>query len=416
MDDGKTAGEALLDALPTTRTTVASFACRLNRSVEWCDDAFPAATGLDAEAVLERDFADAVIDADRVVLEAAFHEAVFAPADPEATAVSVRVRIAATGRTVDLTFAAQRDPRGVVGINALVDDVSAIADAQAIAAALAPVYDRSPDLIGVTDDRGGVVYLNPSARVRLGIANVAECTVEKLYPAAAVDLYYREVRPALLAKGWWRGILPMYGRRETILEIRQTIVAGIGPTGKTVEWLVSTGEDVTEARRAQADLAHRATHDALTGLANRALLLDHLEHALARARRDDTTVGLIYADLDGFKGVNDTYGHNTGDRVLVEVARRFAGAVRPSDTVARFGGDEFVVLCEGIDADGGEVDAIASRLREALVTEPLLLGATKLAVSTTTGTAATRGGAVTAARLLAAADRAMYNERRSHHR
>src|SRR5882724_10317990 len=129
MDDGKTTGEALLDALPTTRTTVGSFACRLNRSVEWCDDAFPAATGLDADSVLERDFADAVIDADRVVLEAAFHEAVFAPADPEAAAISVRVRIAESGRTVDLTFVAQRDPRGVVGINALVDDVSAIADA-----------------------------------------------------------------------------------------------------------------------------------------------------------------------------------------------------------------------------------------------------------------------------------------------
>ncbi len=411
MDDGIRTGESILDEMPA-RATVAGFACRLNRTIDWCDDAFASATGLEPAATLGKDLADAVIDADRVALEAAFHEAVFAPLDPHRDPVSVRVRLAETGRTVDVTFVAQRDPRGVVGINALVDDVSAVADAQAIAAALAPVYDRSPDLIGITDDRGGVVYLNPSARVRLGVTNVTDCTVEQLYPAPAIDLYYREIRPALLAKGWWRGIIPMYGRRGGILEIRQTIVAGIGPTGQTIEWLVSTGEDVTEARRQHADLAHRATHDTLTGLANRALLLDHLEHALARARRDASTVALIYADLDGFKAVNDTHGHNTGDRVLVEVARRFCAAVRPSDTVARFGGDEFVVLCEGIDAENGEVEAIAQRLRDALEIEPLRLGATTVKVSTTTGSACTQGGAVTATRLLASADRAMYASRR----
>jgi diguanylate cyclase (GGDEF)-like protein len=412
MDDGVRTGEAVLEAVPA-RPTVAAFSCRLNRSIEWVDENWTAVTGLDAAVALERDLADAVRREDRAALEATFHRAAFAQSRASNEASSVRVRLASSERIVDVSLVAQRDARGVVGINGIMDDVTAVADAREMAASLALVFDRSPDLVGVTDDRGGVAYLNPAARARFGIATVEGCTVDQLYPPASFDVYYREMRPALLAKGWWRGVLTMYGRRGALLEIRQTVVAGIGPSGDTIEWLVSTGEDVTEARRAQADLAHRATHDALTGLANRALLLDHLEHALARAQRDDSTVGLVFADLDGFKAVNDAYGHATGDRVLVEVGRRFSAAVRPSDTVARFGGDEFVVLCEGIDDSSHEVDSIAARLRDALTARPLSLGATTVRLSTTTGTASSRGGATTAAHLLAAADRAMYDARRA---
>jgi GGDEF domain-containing protein len=103
-----------------------------------------------------------------------------------------------------------------------------------------------------------------------------------------------------------------------------------------------------DARR----LAHQATHDPLTGVANRAALLDRLQLVLARARRSGRHVGVLFCDLDGFKAVNDRYGHDRGDRLLVEVAARIAGAIRPSDTVSRTGGDEFVVVCEDLDAPG----------------------------------------------------------------
>lgn len=411
MDEG-VHGEIVLDAFAIATTgTVASFACRSNRTIEWVDAAWETVTGIPAADAEQRDLADLVVPAARADVEGAFHRALFTPPTDVDVAPPVRGALLASGRIVEITLLPERDSRGVVGINGLVDDVTALSDASSMAVALAPVFDRSPDLVGLSDDRGGVLYMNPAARGRFGIADVRAATLEQLYPPASVDLYYREIRPALLARGWWRGVVTMRGRRDALLEVRQTITAGVGKTGDTIEWLLSVGEDVTDARREHAELAFRATHDSLTGLANRALLLDRLDHALARARRDATTVAVIYADLDGFKAVNDTYGHAAGDRVLVEVGRRFGSVVRPSDTVARFGGDEFVVLCEGIDDGHGEAEEIAERLRRVLADEPLQVGATIVQLATTTGTAFAAAGATTAARLLAAADRTMYETR-----
>ncbi len=104
--------------------------------------------------------------------------------------------------------------------------------------------------------------------------------------------------------------------------------------------------------RTEQQMRHEAVHDPLTGLANRTLLRDRLEHALARSQREeDKATGVLFVDLDNFKQVNDAFGHAAGDAVLVELGRRLKTAVRPADTVARLGGDEFVVVCEEVDAD-----------------------------------------------------------------
>ena len=112
-----------------------------------------------------------------------------------------------------------------------------------------------------------------------------------------------------------------------------------------IEGSLGMVSDVTEVRRTEQELRHAALHDALTGLPNRTLLLDRLEHALAR----QASTAVLFVDLDQFKMVNDSRGHGAGDQLLVAVARRLSGATRPSDTVARFGGDEFVVVCEDVD-------------------------------------------------------------------
>ncbi len=103
-----------------------------------------------------------------------------------------------------------------------------------------------------------------------------------------------------------------------------------------------------ERKRAQLKLTHQALHDALTGLPNRTLFLERLWQALARADRSTAGVALLFLDLDGFKPINDSLGHEAGDRVLTLVARRLEGLLREDDTVARFGGDEFMLLCEGL--------------------------------------------------------------------
>jgi diguanylate cyclase (GGDEF)-like protein/PAS domain S-box-containing protein len=130
-------------------------------------------------------------------------------------------------------------------------------------------------------------------------------------------------------------------------------------------FVVATVSDETEHRRSSEELFHRAVHDPLTGLANRVLLVDRLSQALARADRRGRALGVLYVDLDGFKAVNDTWRHAVGDEVLRTVADRLAKVVRPEDTLARFGGDEFVVLCEDL-AGAADARRVARRILRAV--------------------------------------------------
>jgi diguanylate cyclase (GGDEF)-like protein len=127
-----------------------------------------------------------------------------------------------------------------------------------------------------------------------------------------------------------------------------------------------------ERKRAEVALAHQALHDALTGLPNRALFLDRLKLALARSERRRSSVAVLFLDLDRFKLINDSLGHDAGDRVLIDVGARLQNALRPGDTVARFGGDEFTALCEDVPSERA-VLAIAERMAQA-VGMPFALG------------------------------------------
>jgi len=131
------------------------------------------------------------------------------------------------------------------------------------------------------------------------------------------------------------------------------------------EHVVVAAWDVTARLEAERELGHRAGHDGLTGLPNRALLADRWIRARSR-RGDDPRRGtfLLLCDVDGLKGVNDRHGHQAGDDLIVDVARRLASEVRPSDTVARLGGDEFVVLVEGVPTE--HIEALALRLRRSV--------------------------------------------------
>jgi diguanylate cyclase (GGDEF)-like protein len=162
-----------------------------------------------------------------------------------------------------------------------------------------------------------------------------------------------------------------------------------------------------ELSRRQEELAFMATHDALTGLPNRTLILDRVEQMLVRARRNQTPVAALFVDLDNFKGINDTLGHGVGDQLLRAVAGRLEGVVRDIDALGRLGGDEFVVVAEGMSLAAGP-ELIAERLLTALKQPFKLKGAenTRLVVTASVGVA--MGDRSTAEELLRDADIAMY--------
>jgi diguanylate cyclase (GGDEF)-like protein len=174
----------------------------------------------------------------------------------------------------------------------------------------------------------------------------------------------------------------------------------------TPEFVIVMLDDVTARKQAEQELSHRALHDPLTGVPNRDLLYDRLQMALARMPRQEAATAVLFLDLDRFKDVNDTFGHDAGDRLLVAVARRLEGTVRPSDTVSRFGGDEFVILCEDITGDDGAVTA-AWRVLQSLA-RPFVIDEGEIYVEASVGVAIALGQRQRPERLIRDADAAMY--------
>jgi diguanylate cyclase (GGDEF)-like protein/PAS domain S-box-containing protein len=181
----------------------------------------------------------------------------------------------------------------------------------------------------------------------------------------------------------------------------------------SVQGIVTNGRDLTERKAAELELIELSLHDALTGLPNRRLIMDRLAVSLARAARAEDSIAVLFCDLDAFKVVNDSIGHEGGDRVLIEVARRFRGVLREADTVARTGGDEFVVVCEGLRGIW-DATAIAEDIRD-VIEQPVAFEDFETSVSVSIGIVTVSGfeaHAVTPMTLLRNADAAMYRAKR----
>ena len=189
-----------------------------------------------------------------------------------------------------------------------------------------------------------------------------------------------------------------------------SIVIGEAQTTLIRGGLQGVSRDVTELRALQADLAALALRDPLTGLANRRLLDELLDTNLSRTDRSGTPLAVAYLDLDGFKVVNDTYGHDAGDIVLCETARRLVSTVRSADLVARIGGDEFVIIYEPNDPSSRD---LLQRLERALAAPIDISDTESVFCSASIGQADTRNVERTSGALLAAADAAMYENKRA---
>ena len=262
---------------------------------------------------------------------------------------------------------------------------------------------NTSDVILIVDAEDRIRFASPSAGPVLGGDPTGASLYGVIYPADQARL--TELLAAVRSgHGPHEGLDfrgPDRRRTEVTLELHCRDLRA----DQTVAGLVITMRDVTDRRRLERELTHQAFHDSLTGLANRVLYADRLEHALARGSRDGSVVGVLFIDLDDFKIVNDTLGHAAGDHLLIAVAERISSALRADDTAARLGGDEFAALIENVQ-DPGAVEETASRILAALA-EPITVdGATLYAVASIGIT--TTPEANNADELLRQADLALY--------
>ncbi len=216
------------------------------------------------------------------------------------------------------------------------------------------VFDQAPDGIAIVDARARVLSLNPSLVAATGyrLQDLVGRPVSLLRPGRQGTDTYRALRQALEQDGCWEGEMTVR-RRDGQEFLARVSVSVVGGSGAQVDQYVIICNDVSELRRKDDYIAHLAFHDELTGLPNRALLTDRLNHRIALAEREGDRLGVMFVDLDRFRAVNGSYGHEVGNAVLCESATRLKDSLRESDTVARVGGDEFVaVLTQTVALEG----------------------------------------------------------------
>ena len=217
--------------------------------------------------------------------------------------------------------------------------------------------------------------------------------------------FYETMWQTIAAHGHWQGEVWARRQNDELYAQRLTISVVKDEQGQVTHH-VGILSDIT-AEKQQEELLEKTVHyDALTGIPNRVLLTDRMRQALAQTQRSGTLLAVCYLDLDGFKPINDTYGHEAGDRVLVEVAARLRSCLRGGDTVARLGGDEFVVLMLGLD-NAQEIETTLQRLLDAL-NAPMLVCDQTVSISASLGVSLFPNDYADADTLLRHADQAMY--------
>lgn len=306
-------------------------------------------------------------------------------------------------RTADGAFA------GAVGS---IIDISERVEAQSALAAREAEYrllaENSSDLIARVSADGTLLYCSPASRSLLGYEpeEMAGAKIDRFAsPDAPFDFAGVVSR---IERGDGTQVITFRAARRDGRECWcEAAVRGVpGTGGGRAGELIAVCRDITDRKLAEDLLAYQALHEPLTGLPNRSLFLDRLSLALAHSARRKTTTAVLFIDLDRFKIINDSLGHETGDRILVDVGRRLQEVVRPGDTVARFGGDEFTILCEDLD-DERQAVAIAERAAAA-IGAPMTLEGHEMFLSSSVGIALATDARRRPEDLIRNADAAMY--------
>lgn len=311
-------------------------------------------------------------------------------------------------REVSVTWVPERGASGAVeGFYSLISDITAQQDAERRLFAADVVFRSTTEAAAILDEHGLFSTINPafealtgySQRQSLGENWIFLLSDHQACERSGVDW------EAIIASGGWHGELKLRRKNGEAFAAWLTIDA-IRPGDDDVRGYVLVFADISTVKEAERRLEYLAHHDPLTGLYNRVMFLERVAHALARAQRQKHITALLYLDLDGFKHVNDSCGHELGDRLLVIAAQRLSDCVRAEDTLARLGGDEFGVLLEEIGEPYG-ASTVADKIIEAMRT-PFVIDQHELVLGVSVGISLFPADGQEAATLIRNADTAMY--------
>ena len=274
------------------------------------------------------------------------------------------------------------------------------------------VFDNAHEGIMITDAKGIIIEINSTFSELTGysreeaIGHAADLLKSGHHDAD----FYQAMWATIGSVGFWRG--EVWNRKKSgEIFVELLTISSVRNPNDEITHFVAIFSDITQIKQHQQRLEHLAHFDALTQLPNRILLADRLQLAMAQTERDQKMLAVCYLDLDGFKPVNDEYGHSAGDHMLIEVAQRLRQCVRAGDTVARLGGDEFVLLFAGIE-DVHECDHAASRVLAALATA-FAIGGDSINITASIGITLYPTDGSDADTLLRHADQAMYTAKQA---
>jgi diguanylate cyclase (GGDEF)-like protein/PAS domain S-box-containing protein len=326
---------------------------------------------------------------------------------------TVRVRKDGTPVHVSVTISPIRDPQGqVVGASNIARNINEKKALEAQLLLTASVFTHTNEGIVVIDSRGAIVEVNPAFTHITGYPRqelLGQVAREFVARHDMADLLV-QVGRALKDHGHYQG--EHWSRRQDHRRIAVLLTVSLVRNAQgEVQNYVALVSDVTPLRVRQEQMEHLAHHDALTDLPNRVLLADRIHQSLVLAQRQGFNVAVLYIDLDGFKQVNDQYGHAVGDALLVALSRGMKEALRAIDTLARIGGDEFAAVLSDVKGME-ECQHLLQRLLDAC-SAPVALGGRQVQVSASIGVALYPQDDVSAEELLRHADRAMYRAKQA---
>ena len=268
-------------------------------------------------------------------------------------------------------------------------------------------FNSAHEGISLTDAKANIIDVNPAFTRITGYEReeVVGHNPRVLKSGRHDDKFYQAMWKSINETGNWRGEIWNRNKFGEAYPEMLSITAISNPKGKTTNY-VAVFSDISRLKAQEKQLRQMAYYDTLTDLPNRALLSDRMSQAMAQTRRNHKIMAVCYLDLDGFKPVNDTYGHGAGDRLLMEMANRFKACLRGEDTVARLGGDEFVFLLLGLEKLGEYEQAVQRLMHN--ISQPVQVGAHTVTVSASIGITLYPHDSSDADTLLRHADQAMY--------